>query len=59
LLISPYAQMLAVGSHAAFAFLTLLLWFGALYRRYQIEGSSPAGWLAKPGSLFARRMDAL
>jgi alpha-1,2-mannosyltransferase len=59
LLISPYAQMLEVGSHAAFAFLTLLLWFGALYRRFQIEGSTPAGWLAKPGSLVARGMDAL
>jgi alpha-1,2-mannosyltransferase len=63
LLISPYAQMLAVGSHVPFAFLALLLWFGALYRRFQIEGPSPAGWLANPGSLFGflfvRRTDAL
>jgi alpha-1,2-mannosyltransferase len=63
LLVSPYAQLLAVGSHVPFAFLALLLWFGALYRRFQIEGPTPAGWLANPGSLFGflfvRRTDAL
>ena len=37
LLILPYAQPLAVGSHVPFAFLTLLLWFGVLYRRFQKE----------------------
>ncbi len=37
LLILPYAQLLAVGSHVPFAFLALLLWFGVLYRRFQKE----------------------
>jgi hypothetical protein len=37
LLISPYAQPLAFGSHVPFAFLALLLWFGVLYRRFQKE----------------------
>jgi alpha-1,2-mannosyltransferase len=47
LLIMPYAQPVAVGSHVPFAFLALLLWFGVLYRRFQKE--APAGWLAHPG----------
>ena len=34
-LVSPYAQLLAVDSHVPFAFLALLLWFGVLYRRFQ------------------------
>jgi hypothetical protein len=37
LLLLPYAQTLAVGSHVPFAFLVLLLWFGVLYRRFQKE----------------------
>jgi alpha-1,2-mannosyltransferase len=37
LLILPYAQLLAVGSHVPFAFLALLLWFGVLYRRFRKE----------------------
>jgi len=37
LLILPYAQLVAVGTHVPFAFLTLLLWFGVLYRRFQKE----------------------
>src|SRR5205807_7869714 len=37
LLILPYAQLLAVGTHVPFAFLALLLWFGVLYRRFQKE----------------------
>jgi hypothetical protein len=37
LVILPYAQPLAVGSHVPFAFLALLLWFGVLYRRFQKE----------------------
>jgi alpha-1,2-mannosyltransferase len=37
LLMLPYAQPLAVGSHVPFAFLALLLWFGVLYRRFQQE----------------------
>ena len=40
LLILPYAQLLAVGSHVPFAFLALLLWFGVLYRRFQKERPS-------------------
>jgi alpha-1,2-mannosyltransferase len=44
LLILPYAQPLAVGSHIPFAFLALLLWFGVLYRRFQKERpTQPAG----------------
>jgi alpha-1,2-mannosyltransferase len=44
LLILPYAQLLAVGSHIPFAFLALLLWFGVLYRRFQKERpTQPAG----------------
>jgi alpha-1,2-mannosyltransferase len=60
LLILPYAQLLAVGSHVPFAFLALLLWFSVLYRRFQKEGPTPAGWLANPGykhALFFRRTD--
>ncbi len=49
LLIMPYAQPVAVGSHVPFAFLALLLWFGVLYRRFQKETPAPAGWLAHPG----------
>jgi alpha-1,2-mannosyltransferase len=49
LLIMPYAQPAAVGSHVPFAFLALLLWFGVLYRRFQKETPAPAGWLAHPG----------
>jgi len=37
LVILPYAQLLAVGTHIPFACLTLLLWFGVLYRRFQSE----------------------
>jgi alpha-1,2-mannosyltransferase len=37
LLISPYAQLLTVGSHVPFAFLALLLCFGVLRRRFQKE----------------------
>jgi alpha-1,2-mannosyltransferase len=48
-LVSPYAQLLAVGSHVPFAFLALLLWFGVLYRRFQKERPTPAGWLANAG----------
>jgi alpha-1,2-mannosyltransferase len=44
----PYAQLLAVGSHVPFAFLALVLWFGVLYRRFQKERPTPAGWLASP-----------
>jgi alpha-1,2-mannosyltransferase len=44
LLILPYAQPLAVGSHIPIAFLALLLWFGVIYRRFQKEG--PASQLA-------------
>ena len=44
LLILPYAQPLAVGSHIPFAFLALLLWFGVIYRRFQKERpTQPAG----------------
>jgi alpha-1,2-mannosyltransferase len=44
LLILPYAQPLAIGSHVPFAFLALLLWFGVLYRRFQKERpTQPAG----------------
>jgi alpha-1,2-mannosyltransferase len=44
LLILPYAQLLAIGSHVPFAFLALLLWFGVLYRRFQKERpTQPAG----------------
>jgi hypothetical protein len=50
LLILPYAQLLAIGSHVPFAFLALLLWFGVLYRRFQKERpTQPAGLLANPG----------
>jgi hypothetical protein len=49
LLILPFAQPLAIGSHVPFAFLALLLWFGVLYRRFQKERPNPAGWLANPG----------
>jgi len=37
LLMSPYAQLLAVDWHVPFAFLALLLWFGVLYRRFLKE----------------------
>jgi hypothetical protein len=40
LLILPYAQPLAVGTHIPFAFLALLLWFGVIYRRYRNESSA-------------------
>jgi hypothetical protein len=44
LLILPYAQLIAAGSHIPFAFLALLLWFGVLYRRFQKERpTQPAG----------------
>jgi hypothetical protein len=44
LLILPYAQPLAVGSHIPFAFLALLLWFGVIYRRFRKERpTQPAG----------------
>jgi alpha-1,2-mannosyltransferase len=42
LLTLPYAQFLAVGSHIPIAFLVLLLWFGAIYRRFQKERPSGA-----------------
>jgi hypothetical protein len=54
LLLLPFAQLLATGSHVPFAFLALLLWFGVLYRRFQTERSTRAGGLANPGS-FTRR----
>jgi hypothetical protein len=48
LLVLPYAQPLAVGTHVPFACLTLLLWFGVLYRRFQKERlTQPA--VAAPG----------
>ena len=47
LLMLPYAQLLAIGSHVPFAFLALLQWFAVLYRRFQKE--RPAGRLANPG----------
>jgi len=37
LLVLPYAQPFAVGIHVPFACLSLLLWFGVLYRRFQKE----------------------
>src|SRR5258708_35133888 len=37
LVILPYAQPLAIGSHVPFAFLALLLPFGVLYRRFQAK----------------------
>jgi alpha-1,2-mannosyltransferase len=36
----PFAQSLTVGSHVPFAFLTLSLWFGVLYRRFQKESAA-------------------
>ena len=62
LLLSPYAQLLAAGSHIPFAFSALLLWFGVLYRRFQKEAPNSADWLAIPRyahGLFMRRTDAL
>jgi alpha-1,2-mannosyltransferase len=62
LLVSPYAQPLAVGSHVPFAFLALLLWFGVLYRRFQKERqASPVGLqiLGKKSALSVRRTDAI
>jgi hypothetical protein len=62
LLLSPYAQLLAAGSHVPFAFSALVLWFGVLYRRFQKETPGPAFWLAIPrykNALFIRRTDAL
>jgi hypothetical protein len=55
LLILPYAQLLAVGTHVPFACLTLLLWFGVLYRRFQKErpaqpAISARGTVRKAGS---------
>ena len=49
LLILPYAQLLAVGSHVPFAFLALLLWFGVLYRRFQKE-RPPEPAVSAPGA---------
>ncbi len=49
LLILPYAQLLAVGSHVPFAFLALLLWFGVLYRRFQKE-RPPEPAVSAPGT---------
>jgi len=44
LLMLPYAQLLAGGSHVPFAFLALSLWFGVLYRRFQRKDQpQPAG----------------
>jgi alpha-1,2-mannosyltransferase len=62
LLILPYAQPLAIGSHVPFAFLALLLWFGVLYRRFQKERpTQPAGLqiLCTKSALFIRRTDAI
>ena len=62
LLISPYGQLLAVGSYVPFAFLALAIWFGVLYRRYLKETPGTAVWLAIPGcksALLIRRTDAL
>lgn len=62
LLILPYAQPLAIGSHVPFAFLALLLWFGVLYRRFQKERpTQPAGLqiLGTKSALFIRRTDAI
>jgi alpha-1,2-mannosyltransferase len=44
LVMLPYAQLLAEGSHVPFAFLALSLWFGVLYRRFQRKDQpQPAG----------------
>ena len=62
LLVLPYAQPLAVGSHVPFAFLALLLWFGVLYRRFQKERPTQPAGLQIPGTksaLFIRRTDAI
>jgi hypothetical protein len=62
LLVSPYAQLLAAGSHVPFAFSALLLWFGVLYRRYQREAMNAAAWPAVPGyrnALSNRRTDSV
>ena len=50
LLISPYAQPLAFGSHIPFAFLALLLWFGVLYRRFQKERPTQSAGLQIQGT---------
>ena len=53
LLILPYAQPLAIGSHIPFAFLALSLWFGVLYRRFRNERpTQSAGWQV-PGTSAA------
>ena len=49
LLIMPYAQILAVGTHVPFAFLVLLLWFGVLYRRFQKERPAQPAVAAQGG----------
>jgi len=49
LLIMPYAQLLAVGTHVPFAFLVLLLWFGVLYRRFQKERPAQPAVAAQGG----------
>ena len=63
LLMSPYAQLIAAGSHVPFAFSALVLWFGVLYWRFLKETPNSAGWLAifrYNSALFIRRTtDAL
>lgn len=49
LLIMPYAQLLAVGTHVPFAFLVLLLWFGVLYRRFRKERPAQPAVAAQGG----------
>jgi alpha-1,2-mannosyltransferase len=62
LLILPYAQPLAIGSHVPFACLALLLWFGVLYRRFHKERpTQPAGLQIQvtKSALCIRRTDAI
>ena len=62
LLVSHYAQLLTVGSHIPFEFLTLLLWFGVLYRRFQKEDRpQPAGSQVPDikSALFIRKTAAI
>ena len=49
LLIMPYAQLLAIGTHVPFAFLALLLWFGVLHRRFQKERPAQPAVAARGG----------
>jgi len=49
LLIMPYVQLLAVGTHVPFAFLILLLWFGVLYRRFRRERPAQPAVAARGG----------